>query len=178
MDWKTEIKYLGLHILSANKFKINIQPSKQKFFGAINGLLGKVGTKTSPHLLISLIKTFCFPILLYGLVGITLNKTVYTALNSALFVACGKIFATYNKSIILQSLFYLYTLPLDMQIDLNKLNCYAKNNNLRYLSLLTLVLKVGRIEKTKIDSKYSILSYDNKFIIRQKMFNFLSINLF
>ena len=52
--------------------------------------------------------------------GLLLMRPYATALNSALFVACGQIFATYNKSIQLQSLFYLYTLPLDMQIDLNK----------------------------------------------------------
>jgi len=64
MAWKSEIRYLGVNIISSNKFKVNLQPAKQKFFGALNGIFGKVGTKTSPHLLISLVKTFCFPIIL------------------------------------------------------------------------------------------------------------------
>jgi len=48
MPWKTEIRYLGIHFLSANKFKLNLQPARQKFYGVLNGIFGRVGTKTSP----------------------------------------------------------------------------------------------------------------------------------
>jgi len=45
-------------------FKINMQPSRQKLFGALNGIYGKVGLNSSPNLLVSLINSFCF--ILYG----------------------------------------------------------------------------------------------------------------
>jgi len=173
MAWKSKILYLGVNIISSNKPKVNLQPAKQKFFGALNGVFGKVGTKTSPHLLISLVKTFCFPIILYGLVGVTLNKTIGTTLNSTLFAASGKIFSTYNKSILLQCLFYLYTLPLDMQIDLNKLKWYLKADNLCNFHLSTLICKLGTEEQTKIELKYFILASDNIFMKKQFFLQFL-----
>jgi hypothetical protein len=38
IDWVNEICYLGLYILSAKTFKINLQNRKQKFFRALNAI--------------------------------------------------------------------------------------------------------------------------------------------
>jgi len=95
------------------------------------------------------------------LVLLLINKTIGTTLNSTLFAACGKIFSTYNKSILLQCLF---NLPLDILIVLNKLKGYLKADKLCNFHLSTPICKLGREEQTKIESKYSILAIDNGFI--------------
>jgi len=96
-----------------------------------------------------------------------------TTLNSTLFAACCKIFSTYNKSILLQCLFYLYTLHLDMQIDLNKFKWYLKADKLFNFHLSTLICKLGREEQTKIELKYCILSSDNIFYDKTEKLQFL-----
>src|SRR5271165_3624467 len=67
LHWKSEIKYLGIFILSTRRFCINCQYVKQKFFRSLNGIFGKVGLQTSPTVLCSLVDSYCTPVLLYAL---------------------------------------------------------------------------------------------------------------
>ena len=57
--WKSEIRYLGVFIVSAKKFKCNLQNNRQKFFKATNAIFGKIGTRAPLSLSLSLIDTFC-----------------------------------------------------------------------------------------------------------------------
>jgi len=43
MDWKGELCYLGVNLLSANSLKCNFQVSRQKLFRALNGIFGQIG---------------------------------------------------------------------------------------------------------------------------------------
>ena len=69
LDWKQEIRYLGVYILSSNSFKCNMQPARQKFFRALNGIFAKIGTKASPNVILSLVNAYC---LLYCCMGLKL----------------------------------------------------------------------------------------------------------
>jgi len=65
--FKKELKYLGCTILSGPSFACSLQGCKQKFFGSANGIFGKVGATPDSHqLILSLINSFCLPLLLYG----------------------------------------------------------------------------------------------------------------
>jgi len=57
-----EINYLGINILSSKKFTVNLQCMKQKYFRSLNGIFEKVGLKTSPLVLMTLIDPFSFQI--------------------------------------------------------------------------------------------------------------------
>jgi len=80
LSWKNEIRYLGIFIISENKFKINFQPVKQKFFKAVNGILGKISSTKNPSVTLSLLNSFCNPILFYGLEALLLNKALRDSL--------------------------------------------------------------------------------------------------
>jgi hypothetical protein len=124
--WKQEIKYLGVSILSSKRFTFNLQPLKQKFFKSVNGLFGKVGTKSSPVLLCSLIDSFCTPIVLYASESLTWTKRLINSLDNAFSQAFYKIFNTFDKKIISQCQFYMGYLPMNLAVDLRKLNFYLK----------------------------------------------------
>jgi len=63
---RKDIRYLGVVVMSAIKFITSLQNSRQKFYGALNGIFAKVGLKTPPEVLCSLVQSFCLPVLLYG----------------------------------------------------------------------------------------------------------------
>ena len=75
LNWKNEIGYLCINILSGKSFKCNLQPSRQKFFWAVNGIFGKIGLRSPHNLMLSLIESFCIPILMFGLEGLYLCKS-------------------------------------------------------------------------------------------------------
>ena len=48
LEWKQEIRYLGIYFVSAKSFKCNLQNARQNFFVALNGIFSKIGTKSPP----------------------------------------------------------------------------------------------------------------------------------
>ena len=47
IEWKQELKYLSIVLVSVKGFKINMQSVKHKFFNAVNSIFGIVGLNTS-----------------------------------------------------------------------------------------------------------------------------------
>jgi len=47
LDWVDEIRYLGVFIVRANKFKCSIDQAKRAFFRAANSIFAKVGRLAS-----------------------------------------------------------------------------------------------------------------------------------
>ena len=130
----------------------------------MNGIFCRIDTKTSPNLLLSLISSFCVPIMLYGFIGIKLSKDMYKAINSSLFIAFGKIFSTYNNLILRQCLFYMDVLTLDLQLNFNKINWFKKTDKCSNMHLISLMIKVGRTEFEYLCDKYNILKDDNRLL--------------
>ena len=55
LKWLQELKYLGIHLLSAIGFTFNLQVFKQKYYRALNGIFGKIGISSTPVVLCSLV---------------------------------------------------------------------------------------------------------------------------
>jgi len=122
IGWKNEVRYLGIYILSGMRFKINIQPAKQKFFRAANGILGKIACTKNPSVCLSLLNSFCTPILLYGLEALNLNKATRESLEfvfNSLFV---KIFNIKDKEALSLCQWYMGYLPVSCVLDLKMIN--------------------------------------------------------
>jgi len=167
--WSNELKYLGITILSGMNFKINMQPSRQKCLGAVNGTYGKVGLNTSPPLLVSLINSFCIPIILYGLVAVTPNNKINKTINTAFSLAFSKIFSTFDTSIIEQCQYYLGVFPLSRTLEFNKFNLLGKISNGKNYHILTLFNLFVKDELLALRLKYTVLPPEHRYIIRTKM---------
>jgi len=50
--WHQELPYLGIILLGGKSFQINYQKIKQKYYCALNSIIGKVGLNTQPEVLI------------------------------------------------------------------------------------------------------------------------------
>jgi len=124
--WVNQICYLGLSIVSAKNFKTNLQNRKQKFFRALNAIFGKIGTFASPSVVISLVESYCVPILLYSLDCVELSKSMLQSLENAYSQVYSKIFHTFNKTIIKQCQFYLGQMPIELKIASRRINFLKK----------------------------------------------------
>ena len=63
LDWKSELRYLGVTFLRALTIKCNLQCVRQKYFRSLNGIFGKIGAHSPISVTLSLIHSFCVPIL-------------------------------------------------------------------------------------------------------------------
>ena len=140
VEWVNEICYLGLSIVSARSFKINLQNRKQKFFRSLNAIFGKIGGSTSPAVVISLVESYCVSVLLYGSECIDMNKSMVQSLENAYSQLYSKLFHTFNKNIIRQCMFYFNQIPIELKIANRRFNFLKKislnsNNYCSYFDL-------------------------------------------
>lgn len=125
--------------MSAKSFKVNVQNRKHKFFRSLNGIISKVGNLSSPVVIISLVESYCLPILLYGLEGLSLNKSLTEQLDAAYSQLYTKLFKTFDKTSIYLCQYYLNKIPLKYIINNRKINFLISvskfSNFLRYIDL-------------------------------------------
>jgi len=76
----SEVKYLGVVICAGRRFKISLNLVRMKFYRAFNALWSKLGGKASDTVILHLTKSFCVPILLYGLEAVPISKSVCNSL--------------------------------------------------------------------------------------------------
>ena len=126
MHWKQEMHYLGVVLKSAKTFNISVQNLRQNFFRALNGIIGKIGTKASACVTLSLVQSFCLPILMYGIEALEINTKLMKSLDNAYCAIFSKLFGSYDQNVIQHCQFYSYWLPLNLLIDERKLNFYYK----------------------------------------------------
>jgi len=117
LDWKKEMRYLGVYFVSANSFKCNLQICRHKFVKALNGIFAKIGTRASPSVILSLVNYFCLPVLLYGIETMLITSKLYKSLENAFRTIFVKLFSSFDKNYFKLSIF-LWSLPLHYTLDM------------------------------------------------------------
>ena len=74
IQWATEIRYLGIHIVSSRLFKCSFTMAKRSFYRAANAILVKIGGRATEDVILQLIRSKCLPALLYDLEACPLRK--------------------------------------------------------------------------------------------------------
>src|SRR5271163_3889607 len=118
---KPELRYLGVYIVANKNFKCDVHNAKIEFYRSLNGILGKVGTKTSISVTLSLVNSYANPVLLFGLETGCLNKTQIDKLSHTFNSIYMKLFSSFDKSVISLCQFYIGQLPLHFLLDLRYL---------------------------------------------------------
>jgi len=153
IPWVQEFTYLGLTIVSAKHFKINLQNKKQNFFRSLNAIFSHIGSKASPDVILSLIE-YCVPILLYGIECIDLSKSLSNSIENAYSQAYSKIFRSFDRQIIKECQYNFGYLPMELKIVNRRLGFLSKLKSIGNLhcNLFTF----GNEELTTLISKYNI----------------------
>ncbi len=170
VPWSNKIRYLGIFFLAGKNLKCDFHETKAKYFGSLNSLLGKIGTK-SLTVALSLTAAKCFPILLYGLETVKLYKSQLSNLSYVYNAIFSKLFSTFDQKVIEQCQFYMGILPLQYRIDLMRLNFLdaLKNQALYASPANTLFITLENDEYEILCVKYNI-PFNANAAARTKLF--------
>ena len=83
LKWENEMCFLGVSFGSEKSLKCNLQSVRQKYFRALNGIFGKIGTFSSATVSLSLVHSFCVPLLIYGIEAFNVSRSMYIVLEAA-----------------------------------------------------------------------------------------------
>ena len=100
IQWCDQMRYLGVNICKAVKFRCDFSPARRSFNRAANALLSKVGSTGSEELLLHLLKIQCVPILLYGCEAVDWSSRDLAAMDFAFIRFVMRIFKCSNRPII------------------------------------------------------------------------------
>ena len=152
---KSEIRYLGVQIVSSNSFKCNLQLNRQKFFQAANGVLGKIGVTAPINLILSLIDSFCIPVLFYGLEGVGLSKSQNNCIDFAYSAIFFKLFNVKESMAIKWCQYYTSCLPPSFRLDIRSFNFYNGLIRLKPSLPFSLVNLFGNDELSSLLNRYN-----------------------
>jgi len=109
LEWVEEMRYLGVYFVSSCKFKCSYAYAKKSFYRSFNAVYGRIGRAASEEVILSLIKSKCLPVLLYGLEACPVNATETRSLDFTVNRILMKIFRTYSIEIIAEcQLFFAF----------------------------------------------------------------------
>ena len=120
----TDITYLGVEICAGKKFRISIYQRRMKFFRAFNAIYAKMSGSASELVTLHLTRSFCTPILSYGLECIFISKSLAASLDFCWSRVMYKIFNISESACADSILYFMGHLPLLYQLDLCKLRFY------------------------------------------------------
>jgi hypothetical protein len=95
-----QLRYLGVFIVSSRKFKCSLEHAKRAFYRAANAIFGKVLRAASEEIILHVMKSKCYPVLLYGLEACALNSEDKKSLNFTATRFFMKLFRTSNSQVI------------------------------------------------------------------------------
>ena len=139
LQWKQEIKYLGVVLTKSKRFQFNFQNAKQTYYRALNGIFGNVGLNTSPIVLCSLVESYCIPILLYNAESLIWSSKMLNSIENAYAHAYMKIFQIFDKKNIEYCQYLFGYLPMKLRLLCRKLQYLSKlcEKKFEHLNILT-----------------------------------------
>lgn len=175
LKWVSVIRYLGVFIQSNRVFKVLLDNARKRFYIASNSILSKV-CKDQIDVVLSLVASYCTPVLLYGLDAVTLNKTDSSRLNNPFNMIFSKLFGTFDKSIIKSCQHYCGYLPFSLLLDMKILRFMKKIADMQNINsvVFNLFKMSGEGEFRIIAMKYNITIEDTDSAIKHKIWNFFA----
>ena len=132
LDWVQELRYLGVHFVASSKFKCSYDNAKKSFYRSFNAIYGHVGKSASEEVILSLVKSKCLPVLLYGCDACPLTATIRRSLEFSVTRTLMKVFRTKSNDVIEQCRTFFGFSTVQQLIKTRKLRFlqkYANNQN-------------------------------------------------
>ena len=112
--------------ISGKSLSFDFKTSRSSFFICFNSIFSKI-SRASETVIVSLLKSNCIPILMYGVEALDLKSSMLHSLDNPLRLVFGKIFKSYDKNILNSCLFYMNTLPLSLEYLIRKIRFLYKS---------------------------------------------------
>ena len=102
LEWVQELRYLGVYFVASSKFKFSYDNAKKSFYRSFNAIYGHVGKSASEEVILSLVKSKCLPVLLYGCDACPLTARNRRSLEFSVTRTPMKVFRTNSNDVIEQ----------------------------------------------------------------------------
>ena len=155
IPWASNMTYLGITIKSSVKFLIDLKICRTKFYRSFNSVFCRI-CKANELLIVSIVKTFCVPTVMYSVEALDLNASQLNSLDFLMFQAFGKIFKTTDRDTLNWCMYYMNTWPLRFEYYYRKikfLTKIAKSENNLIISCFHLF---GKLELTNLCRKVNV----------------------
>ena len=116
LPWVSEMKYLGIHVVSSKLFRCSIHEAKRSFYRSANEIFGKIGRFAPENVTLHAAnpQRKCIPALLYGLEACPLNKADLNSLDFVVNRFFMKLFRTGNINIVREcQIMFQFQLPVN-----------------------------------------------------------------
>jgi hypothetical protein len=115
--WSKTLKYLGVYFIAGNALKVDCSEIRKKIYAVCNGILFKC--KGAPeNVKLFMIKTYCFPLLMYCICALRLNQTEIAEIGVCLNDAFRKIYGVHRWESVAPILYFTNTLPFKFMYHL------------------------------------------------------------
>ena len=165
MPWSDQITYLGLTIKASVKIMFDFKQNRTKFYRAFNSLYCKI-SNANEYLIVSLVKSFCIPLVMYSLNALDLNVTSLNSLDNLMFNVFGKIFKTFDKNILKSCMLHLDCLQLYFEYRKRKILFLSTLHKIENECLKTWLSISGANNLRNTCVKHNVRSYGPSCIKR------------
>ena len=125
IEWSDNLVYLGINVKSAAHFSVDLKTARAKFYRSFNAIYSKV-SRANEYLIVSLVKSFCVPVIMYCLEALNLDKSSIRSIDNMFFNSLGKIFKSYDRNVLSCCLYYFNVLPLKLEYYNRRVNFLSK----------------------------------------------------
>ena len=155
VPWSNCLTYLGVTIKSCSKFTVDLKPARCKFYRAFNSLYSKI-PKANEALIVSLVNTFCVPIIMYSIEALDLNISLLRSLDEPMYNAFGKIFKSFDRPTLRSCMYYMGVLPLRFTFFRRKLKFLANLSHSTNILITSLSGAFGQADRLGTCTKFEI----------------------
>jgi hypothetical protein len=104
--------------VSGKQFRCSFDNAKSRFFIAFNSIFSKIGRSASEDVVISLIRSKCIPVLLYGVEACPFFERDKHSFDFSLTRIFMKLFRTGSAAVVTECQKQFCFLPLKFQVDI------------------------------------------------------------
>ena len=158
IPWSNRISYLGITIRSSFKLMVDLKECRAKFYRSFNCLYSKIYL-ANEYLIVSLIKSFCTPVIMHSICALNLNASILNGLDNLLYNTFGKIFKTFDHKILNSCMFYMNCWPMSSEFHCRKINFLIKLNKIENECTRTWFEISGRRELSHLCNELKIESH-------------------
>ena len=144
-----------------------------KLYRSFNSLYSKISKADEP-LILSLVKTFCVPVIMFCLEALDLNTSTLAVIDTPMFNAMAKIFKTFDRNSLGWCMFYMDCLPSRHLYHKNKINFLSKMKSIDNSLIGYLFRLSGKVELARTLSNLAI---DDVHCARQGLWKLFVNNL-
>ena len=155
-----------------------MHPSKCLFFKSINSILSALGQNPSIQVALSLFRSKCVPILIYGLAVIPLSKTDLQSLSFAYNNFFSKLFKSNNRDSIEKCQFFCGFWPLPSLVDYLRLSFTLSLHKNYFLSRNNVLHEFVVSDIDCIMAKYEVNINDSIPCIKYKFWKYIEHSIF